>query len=137
SQVSSVTMTTHTDNTGYHWQMRTKDQTGRVSSWVAFGNNLDSADYKIAIPEVPFLPTGLQQFQADGSTPIGVGGTVNGTTVVFRGIVSDPDPGDTLKLQVEINYLLGPTTVTSTTGVSSGNSASATFTLVTPATSYW
>jgi hypothetical protein len=37
--------------TGYHWQARACDTTGRCSAWVAFGNNADSdADFAVAPP---------------------------------------------------------------------------------------
>lgn len=40
-----------TSGTGYHWQARTCDQTGRCSAWVAFGGNNEAApDFTVVIP---------------------------------------------------------------------------------------
>ena len=37
--------------TGFHWQARACDQTGRCSAWVQFGNNAESAaDFSVAAP---------------------------------------------------------------------------------------
>lgn len=37
--------------TGFHWQARACDQTGRCSAWVQFGNNAESAaDFSVATP---------------------------------------------------------------------------------------
>jgi Tol biopolymer transport system component len=44
---------------------------------------------------------GLGQFEANGSTPIPSGATTDGTTVVLKGTVSDPDGGQ-VRLQVEV-----------------------------------
>src|SRR5438128_2080417 len=38
------------DNTAYHWQARTVDQTGRASPWVSFGANVETAtDFRVAV----------------------------------------------------------------------------------------
>lgn len=40
-----------TNNTGYRWQARTCDNTGRCSVWLQFGNNADTAaDFTVATP---------------------------------------------------------------------------------------
>jgi Tol biopolymer transport system component len=44
---------------------------------------------------------GLAQFEANGTTPIPTGHTTDGTTVVVKGSVSDPD-GDRVRLEVEV-----------------------------------
>jgi hypothetical protein len=37
--------------TGFHWQARACDRTGRCSAWVQFGNNAESdADFSVAAP---------------------------------------------------------------------------------------
>src|SRR2546425_2768573 len=90
------------NNTGYHWQARTADQTGRASGWTAFGGNSESAaDFSTSVPVAPSAPTGLAQFQSDGTTAIGLGGTANGRSVTFQAVVTDPNPGDQLRLEVE------------------------------------
>jgi hypothetical protein len=39
------------NNTGYHWQARACDRTGRCSAWLSFGNNAETdADFSIAVP---------------------------------------------------------------------------------------
>jgi len=39
-----------TNNTGYRWQARSCDNTGRCSAWLQFGNNADTAmDFKVVI----------------------------------------------------------------------------------------
>ena len=49
--VTSVRATSLTNNTGYHWQARTCDRTGRCSAWLQFGNNTESdADFSVAVP---------------------------------------------------------------------------------------
>ena len=38
-------------NTGYHWQARACDRTGRCSAWLPFGNNAETdADFTAAVP---------------------------------------------------------------------------------------
>jgi hypothetical protein len=40
-----------TNNTGYRWQARTCDNTGRCSVWLQFGNNAESAaDFTVVTP---------------------------------------------------------------------------------------
>lgn len=52
-----------TDNTGYHWQARTCDRTGRCSPWLAFGGNAETAaDFTVlAAPPPPGPGAPLQQ----------------------------------------------------------------------------
>src|SRR5207237_370815 len=54
-----------------------------------------------ARPRPPAAPDALAQLTSDGVTAIPVGGSVDQPSVVLRGTVSDPDVGDTLRLQVE------------------------------------
>ena len=102
-----VMLVSLTENTSYHWQAWTIDQTGRASAPVAFGANGETeADFSInAMPEIPEDPTGLGQFKADGTTTIAVGGTTDQPTVVFEATVTDPDPGDALQLEVEVQLV--------------------------------
>jgi hypothetical protein len=90
------------DDTGYHWQLRLVN--GReASEWVPFGDNAETdPDFWVAVPQVPDPPAELGQFRSDGETPIPVGGSSNGSRVVLRATLSDPDPGDTLRLEVEV-----------------------------------
>ena len=91
------------NNTAYHWQARTADQTGRASGWIAFGGNGESAaDFSTSVPVPPNAPTNLAQFQSDGTTPIAVGGTAPSRLVFFKAGVTDANPGDSLRLEVEV-----------------------------------
>ena len=117
-----VSATALANNTAYHWQARTLDQTSRASAWAPFGANLETAaDFSTSIPADPLAPAGLGQFQSNGSTPIAVGGTASGRSVVFRATVSDPNPGDQLRLEVEVQPV-----DTSFTGAVRGSSPSRT-----------
>jgi hypothetical protein len=93
------------DNSGYHWRVRTCDQTNRCSAWVSFGGgNPETAADFFANPvlETPAAPTSLGQFQAGTSTSIASGGTANNGTADLKATVNDADPGDTLTLEVEV-----------------------------------
>jgi hypothetical protein len=50
----------------------------------------------------PNTPANLAQFKADAATSIPTGGATNETSVVLKGDVSDPNLGNTVKLQVEV-----------------------------------
>ncbi len=105
-QRASVTLTGLADNTAYHWRARTLDQTGRASAWVSFGGNAETAaDFSTAIPGPPLAPTALGQFQSDGVTAIPVGGTGRSRSAVFKATVTDPNPGDVVRLEVEVDPL--------------------------------
>ena len=57
---ATVTISSQTDDTEYHWQARTKDLAGEYSSWVVYGGNADPND---------------RDYGIDTSAP--TGGTVN------------------------------------------------------------
>lgn len=124
------------DNIGYHWRVRTCDQTNRCSAWVSFGlgNPETAADFFAnPVPEAPtLLPASLKQFQANGSTQIPVGGqtTSDPGTVILEGFVTDPDPGDLISLQVEVRNINTDWSAASDvgTGVTTSNSARVTVT---------
>jgi hypothetical protein len=108
------------NNTNYHWQARTKDQSGLTSpTWTRFGNNAESAtDFRVQLAGVPFPPIALAQFQSDGTTPIPVGGDViQSPSVVLKSQVSDPDVGQSVRMEVEVRLVgtnfLGTPTATS------------------------
>ena len=101
-QTALVAATGLANNAAYHWQARTLDQTGRAGPWTAFGGNAESAtDFSTSIPVPPNAPTVLGQFQSDGKTAIAVGGTATGRSVIFKATVTDSNPGDQLRLDVE------------------------------------
>jgi hypothetical protein len=107
------------DDEGYRWRARAVDPTGRASSWVEFGGNAtDADDFSVAVADAPAAPVSLVQLRADGTTPIASGGTTNESLAVLRATVSDPDPGDQLRLDVEVRPV-----GTAFTGVASASSA--------------
>src|SRR5437764_6735809 len=104
------------NNTGYHWQARTADETGRTSAWTAFdGNPQSPPDFTTSVPVPPNAPTSLAQFQSDGSTGIPVGGTALNRQVFFKAGVTDANPDDSLRLDVEVRAV--GTTSTGPTGL--------------------
>ncbi|HXV86936.1 MAG TPA: hypothetical protein VD793_09565, partial [Gemmatimonadales bacterium] len=117
--LASVTVAGLADETGFHWQARTVDGTGRASPWASFGGNAETAaDFRVSEPAAPDQPAGLSQFRSDGTTPLAVGATSPEATVVVSAAVSDPDPGSMLKLQVELRP-----TAAAYTGVPTDSSA--------------
>ncbi|PYO11820.1 MAG: hypothetical protein DMD31_17805, partial [Gemmatimonadetes bacterium] len=128
------------DNVAYHWQARVLDPTGRASAWVAFGNNPESAaDFLVAVPQAPSAPTGASQLQADGTTPIALGGTDDGQSVVLMATVADPDPNDQLRLEAEAQPVGTPFSnapTASSAPVANGGSAVVTISGLTDNTAY-
>ncbi len=118
------------DDAEYHWQARVVDQDANTSAWIQFGANPETeADFKIAVPDVPYVPVDLTQLRSDGITVISVGETFDEATVVCRATVSDPDPGDLLRLQIETQPIGIPFTGfpnDSSTQVSGGGTVSVT-----------
>jgi alpha-tubulin suppressor-like RCC1 family protein len=98
---ASCPKTSLVPGTGYHWRLRAVDSKGGASAWVSYATNAESAP-DFVVDRLPAVPTGRGQYQANGTTPIGLGGTASSTTVVFRATVTDPDAGQTVKLQVEV-----------------------------------
>ncbi|PYP48689.1 MAG: hypothetical protein DMD45_17300, partial [Gemmatimonadetes bacterium] len=56
----------------------------------------------ITRPRFPAGPESLKQVRMDSVTPVPVGGNTDQAGMVLRGGVSDPDPSDTLRLEVEV-----------------------------------
>src|SRR5256886_185445 len=89
------------------------------SDLVSFGGNAETAaDFATVIPEPPLAPTALGQFQNDGVTAIPVGGSGRSRSAVFKGTVTDPNPSDVVRLEVEVEPL-----GTAFTGVPNGSGA--------------
>ena len=143
---ASVTVTGLAAGTSYHWRARGVDDLGLAGPWMSFGGNGESApDFVVAEepsppdqPDAPAVPSGLAQLASDGSTPIALGATTDGTSVVLRGTVSDPDVGDQIKLEVEARPL--GTGFSGATGVSglapTGSAVSVTLSGLAQGTSY-
>jgi hypothetical protein len=135
-----ITIVGFADDTRFHWRARTTDQTGRGSAWASFGGNGEAEpDFAVAVQEIPASPTGLGQYRSDATTPIAVGGATQEPTVVISGTVSDPDPTDLMRLEVEmrpvgIAFSNAPTG--SSVMVPAGNEALANITGLTDNTSY-
>src|SRR2546425_10695931 len=105
-QPAFVALTGLADNGAYHWQARALDQTGRGGAWVAFGGNAETAtDFVTAVPQPPGPPTTPAQFHGDGAASTAAGGTAKGPSVVFKATVTDPNAGDQLRLDVEVEPL--------------------------------
>ncbi len=87
----------------------------------------------------PNAPATLAQFRSNGTTAIPVGGATNETSVVLKGAVSDPDAGNTVKLQVEVRPVGTAFTNTMTAEsalLASGSTASVTVSSLVNGTSY-
>src|SRR5205807_1785313 len=82
-----------------------------------------AGDFSTAIPGPPLAPTALGQFQSDGVTAIPVGGTGRSRSAVFKATVTDPNPGDVVRLEVEVDPL-----GTAFSGVPNGSGAGAAIT---------
>ena len=93
-----VSATGLADKTSYHWRVRAGDNTGRSGPWVSFGGN---PDFVINVPHAPRAPTALGQAKGDG-TGILTGATTDTDVVILSGNVSDQDPGDALRIEVEV-----------------------------------
>ncbi len=94
------------DKTSYHWRVRTGDHTGRSGPWSSFGGN---PDFVVNVPHAPNAPTTLGQAKTDGSGIL-TGATIDANMVILSAAVSDPDPGDQLRLQVEVRPVGTPFT---------------------------
>jgi hypothetical protein len=87
----------------------------------------------------PATPASLGQFRTDAVTAIAVGATTPETTAVLKGTVSDPDSGQTVKLQLEVRPLATAFSNTATHEsalLASGSIASVSVPSLVPGTSY-
>jgi hypothetical protein len=92
------------DDTEYRWLARAIDHTGRASGWASFGANpIDSADFRISVPNPPNPPEDLGQYRSDAITVIPLGQATTERSVVLDGVLTDPDLSDNLRLEVEVN----------------------------------
>ena len=64
----------------------------------------------IAANQPANTPATLAQFRSDATTTLATGGSTNETSVVLKAGVSDPDAGNTVKLQVEVKPVGTPFT---------------------------
>ncbi|HXG61169.1 MAG TPA: hypothetical protein VNO22_07345, partial [Planctomycetota bacterium] len=88
----------------YHGQARAVDAAGNASAWVPIGTNPDGAtDFSVdtstnAAPAV----SDLAQLRAAGGPAIPHGGTTNEAAVLLRATVNSADPGQRVRLRVEV-----------------------------------
>jgi hypothetical protein len=142
TRTSTLTVTVPAGTAANTYKFRvTADQTADDAD--CQGNNETSGDINLVVAAnaAPNAPTGLGQFRSDATTTIALGAATNETTVVFKGTVSDPNAGNTVRLQVEVQPV-GTTftntpTATSATAVASGSVASATVTGLADANYHW
>ena len=106
---------------GFAWSSPTLG-TRTATSTQATGMTFDFGTAEFAVGEPanadPDIPATLGQFKNDGTTSITTGGFTNETTVKLKATVSDPDVGDTVKLQIEVQPVGTPFTNTLTFGSS-------------------
>lgn len=101
--VATVTVNGLADGTAYRWRARTVDVTGRASAWTEFGGNATGAtDFTISVPEAPSVPSTLVQRRTDDVTPIAAGGSTEQSIVRIGATLLDSDPGDQVRLEVEV-----------------------------------
>ncbi|MBV8880402.1 MAG: hypothetical protein JO332_10590, partial [Planctomycetaceae bacterium] len=98
--VVTVNVTGLTNFTSYHWRARATKATGQ-SPWVEFGNNSDgSVDFSVD-NSTTGAPSGLQQLEIDGVTPVPSLGIVHGA-IVFSGINGTNSATQDVRLEVEV-----------------------------------
>jgi hypothetical protein len=122
-EVAVVTLSSLANNT-YHWRARCiEDASGVVSNWVVFGGNSDGTpptppadtDVQIAAgansaPNAPPTtgPNAMTQYWYDGVTVVPVGGITSDPGVIVKTVITDPNAGTTLRLQVECKATADP-----------------------------
>ena len=125
----SLSLTDLNDDARYHWRARAVDARGQASPWQSFGGNAEGEDdFVTFVPQPPIASTALNQVRLDSTTAIAIGATTPEAGIVVSGVISDPDPGATLQLEVEVKPVGaafdGTNTVMSAT-VESGQTARA------------
>jgi uncharacterized protein YjdB len=100
---ATVSVSGLADNASFHWQARAVDQTGRAGPWTSYGGNGEGeADFHVDVaPQDPITPANAGQFKVGGA-PIDTSGTTDEATVIFQALLTDPDPADSLRLEVEV-----------------------------------
>jgi uncharacterized protein YmfQ (DUF2313 family) len=108
--VATATCSGLTDGVSYKWRARTNDNID-TSAWQTFGAGDPDVTVKSEMDfgvdasanTNPDDPINLAQYRSNGSTTIASGGYTEELTVVIEADISDPDGGDTVKLQVDID----------------------------------
>jgi hypothetical protein len=70
----------------------------------------DTGTFSLSVvkPKPPTAPTGIGQFLKDATTAIAVGAITHEDSVVFKGTINDPNPRDSVRLQIEARVLGTP-----------------------------
>ncbi len=125
----------------YHWGIRAKDAAGATSAWSYFGTN-DSAvkDFGISLGTAPTITNGPTQHDEPAS-PLSPPGMIStNTSVTFKATATDPDGGQTWKLQVEIKPIgtvFSDVFTAESASVASGVEAVITTTVATDGAYHW
>lgn len=79
-------------------------RSGVIGLTVATRQEGRAGAYRLAVraPRAPAAAANLRQFGADGATEIAAGGTTRDTVVTLAAAAADPDPWDSVRLEVEV-----------------------------------
>src|SRR5207245_11554225 len=90
--------------------------TYRIEATSAGAAQTGAFTLSVTRPRSPDATQSLAQLRGDSVTAVPTGGTTDQATVVLRGVVTDPDAADSLRLQVELEPVgtafTGPPTAT-------------------------
>jgi hypothetical protein len=92
-------------NGPFHWRARTADGSGAASGWISFGGNPDGeTDFTVDTSTnlVPADPVNLSQHDTESGAPEAVGFLDDDQTLFFKATLSDPNPLQTVNLEVEV-----------------------------------
>jgi hypothetical protein len=118
----NVNVTPLVNFTSYHWQARPTHSTQAPGNWVSFdGTNAENEIDFSCDNSTTNVPTGLQQFEKDGTTIVPVGGFVKGR-VVFKATNGTNSGAQLVRLEIEVQPV--GTAFTGTPNVLSGYVAS-------------
>ena len=84
------------------YQLLSATGTYVIEATSAAAGQTGSYTLSVTRPRAPERPDLLTQLRSDSTTAVPLGGSVDQSAVVLRGVVSDPDAGDTLRLEVEV-----------------------------------
>src|SRR5439155_435423 len=86
------TVVVSAENAGTYWIEATSAGAGQTGKFTL----------SVTRPRPPAGPTTLTQLRSDSTTAISLGGSTDQASVVLRGVLADPDPADSLRLEVEV-----------------------------------
>jgi hypothetical protein len=103
-----------------------EDGTYIVEATTANAGETGAYTLTISGPRAPNGPTLLRQFQQDSIIPVLEGGSISGTELVLKALVTDPDEFDSLLIEVEVlpvGSVFGDTATASGAFVANGDTA--------------